>query len=68
MVLHRFTSVLPLFLRLPSIQRTSPTVTTDAREAVPQAVPEAERLIEEADLNSLYYDLCLGIQGLSQII
>lgn len=27
--------------------------------AVPQAVPEAERLIEEADLNSLYYDLLL---------
>ena len=27
--------------------------------AVPQAVPEAERLIEEAELNSLYYDLLL---------
>ena len=29
-------------------------------EAVPQAVPEAERLIEEAELNSLYYDLFLA--------
>ena len=29
-------------------------------EAVPQAVPEAERLIEEADLNSLYSDLRPG--------
>eukprot|EP00439_Symbiodinium_sp_Y106_P016543 s612_g2.t1 len=27
--------------------------------AVPAAVPEAERLIEEAELNSLYYDLLL---------
>ena len=30
-------------------------------EAVPAAVPEAERLIEEAELNSLYYDLLLGL-------
>lgn len=31
-------------------------------EAVPQAVPQAEELIEKADLNSLYYDLSLGDQ------